>query len=365
MRLGLFMMPLHSLGRDYGEMFAEDAAAVLHADRVGFDEAFVGEHYAAQVEPISNPLQFMSALIPQTERLTFGTGVLNLPHHHPAKVAADVALFDHMSGGRFVMGIGPGGLPSDFELFGTLEADRTAMMTECLDMVHRIWASDPPYDIEGEHWHVRIVDTVQHDLGIGPIPKPLQRPHPPVAVSAMSPFSGTARLAGSRGWHLISANFNPTVHTASHWQVYTQGAEEAGRTPDRATWRVARSVLGTETDAEAYLARPGNSIAAYFNYLLVQFRRAGLSKIMIDDPAMDESDLTLAYCLDRMVIAGSPATVRDRLIDLVDRIGPFGTLLAAFHEWDDAPLWRDSMERLASKVMPQVSRAIDGQKAAE
>ena len=82
------------------------------------------------------------------------------------------------------------------------------------------------------------------DLDISaPIPKPFQRPYPPVAVSAMSPFSGTARLAGSRGWSLISANFNPSVHTRSHWEAYSQGCEQAGRKPDRRDWRVARSIV--------------------------------------------------------------------------------------------------------------------------
>ena len=89
--------------------YQQDYDAALHADRCGFDEVFVGEHYSARVEPISNTLQFMSALIPTAKNITFGTGVLNLPHHHPAKIAADVALFDHMSRGRLIMGIGPAG----------------------------------------------------------------------------------------------------------------------------------------------------------------------------------------------------------------------------------------------------------------
>ncbi len=299
----------------------------------------------------------MSALIPTAKNITFGTGVLNLPHHHPAKVAADVALFDHMSRGRLIMGIGPGGLPSDFELFGTVEKNRAEMMVECLEMVHKIWASDPPYDIKGNHWSVKIQDMVMADLDIGPIPKPFQKPHPPVAVSAMSPSSGTARLAGSKGWSVISANFNPSIHTKSHWDVYCEGCEQSGLMADRRSWRVARSILVTETDSEArdYLARPGNSVFGYYNYLREQFTRAGLLKILKPEPEMDDALITDAFCVESMVVAGSPQTVLDRLAAEMEQIGPYGVLLSAFHEWDDAILWRRSMELLAQEVMPTLS----------
>lgn len=365
MRLGLFMMPLHSGRLGYTEMFQQDMEAALLADRLGYDEVFVGEHWSARVEPISDPLQFMSALIPLATRITFGTGVLNLPHHHPAKIAADVALFDHMSRGRFVMGIGPGGLPSDVELFQTVDKNRGKMMLECLEMAHRIWASEPPYDIEGEFWRVRIVDTVQDDLQIGPIPKPYQKPHPPVAVSAMSPGSGLAKLAGERGWSVISANFNPDSNTRSHWQRYLEGCAEAGRRPDPSAWRVARSILVTETDSQArdYLANPDNSLRGYFHYLRTQLTRAGSLNIFKPDPTTPDDAITDDFCLDTMAIVGSPRTVADRLAALMDDVGPFGTLLAAFHEWDDAPLWRRSMQLLAEDVLPRLTAAARGRHA--
>ena len=89
MKLGLFMMPLHTMRLGYKEMYDQDLAAALHADALGYDEFWLGEHTSAKVEPISNSLQFMSALIHQTKNLVFGTGVINLPNHHPAQVAAD------------------------------------------------------------------------------------------------------------------------------------------------------------------------------------------------------------------------------------------------------------------------------------
>ena len=123
MRLGLFMMPLHDPRRDLPTLLREDQEAILLAERLGFDEAWVGEHLTASTEPIASPLIFLASLIAKTERIRLGTGVMALPHHHPAVVAGHCALFDHLSGGRLLLGIGPGGLPSDIELFGLLGRD--------------------------------------------------------------------------------------------------------------------------------------------------------------------------------------------------------------------------------------------------
>src|SRR5215831_17240530 len=110
MRLGLFMMPVHPPGRLFADTLAEDEEKALYADRLGFDELWLGEHFSATTESIPSPLMFMAALIARTKNLTFGTAVICLPNHHPVKVAAEVAQFDHMSRGRFMLGIGVGGL---------------------------------------------------------------------------------------------------------------------------------------------------------------------------------------------------------------------------------------------------------------
>ena len=361
MRLGMFMMPLHRRGLDYGNMYRQDRAAILHADALGFEEVWVGEHYSAKVEPITNPLQFMSALIFQTEQIKFGTGVLNLAHHNAAKTAGDLAMFDHMAQGRLLLGIGPGGLPSDFELFGLDDPPmRGQRMLDTLDLIQRIWASDPPYDLTGRFQSVRIVDSYAPDLDIGILPKPFQPGGPPVFTSAMNRNSGMAALAGSKGWGLISANFNVDAHTATHWDRYRQGAESASMTADRDLWRVARSIVVAETDAEAqsYLQRPECGVSDYYHYLRVQFVGADLLSILKEDESMPDSDVTDAYCLDRMVIAGSVETVVARLLDLVETVGPFGGLLAAFHDWDDEAFCRRSMALLADEVMPRLRTAM-------
>lgn len=362
MKLGLFMMPLHKVGSlDYTAMYQQDLEAIVHADRLGYDEAWVGEHYTAKPEPITNPLQFMSALIPLTERIRFGTGVLALGHHHPAKVAGDVAMFDHMSRGRFILGIGPGGLGTDFELFGLEDPPlRGQRMLDCIELVEKIWASDPPYRIEGRFWTIKVDDARFPELEVGIIPKPYQKPFPPLTTSAMNVRSGMAKLAGERGWSLISANFNPVIHVAGHWERYCEGCEAAGRRPDRRLWRVARSILVTGSDAEAedYLADPDNGLLDYFRYLRIQLSAGGMINIFKPDETMDDALIDDRFCVDAMVIAGSPKTVLDRLVDVVDQTGPFGTLLAAFHHWDRAPLWRRSMALLAEEVAPALGKLM-------
>src|SRR6476646_6351216 len=123
MRLGMFMMPVHPPGRSLSDTLAEDTAKSILADRLGYDELWMGEHFSATTEPFPSPLMFLAGLVPQTKNLTFGTAVINLPNHHPAIVAGEAAQFDHMSGGRFMFGIGSGGLASDFELYAQAAAE--------------------------------------------------------------------------------------------------------------------------------------------------------------------------------------------------------------------------------------------------
>jgi alkanesulfonate monooxygenase SsuD/methylene tetrahydromethanopterin reductase-like flavin-dependent oxidoreductase (luciferase family) len=358
MKLAFFMMPLHSLKLSYKEMYDMDVEAALYADQLKFDEFWVGEHVTAKVEPVSNILQFLSALIPQTSHMKLCTGVLNLPQHHPARIAADVAMFDHMSNGRFIMGIGPGGLSTDFEMFGTTEKDRQAMMVEGWDIVQKIWNTEPPYDIQGNYWTVRVVNMYQPDMGLGILPKPLQNPFPRIATSAMSPHSGTAKLAGAKNWDLISANFNAPWVVKSHWDQYVKGADQAGLRADPNTWRVCRSILITDSEQETadYLATPDNTIRSYYNYLFTQLSRAGAIKIFLTAPDAAPESLTLQSVIDSMVIAGSRKTVLDKLVSFMDEVGPFGCLTMAFHEWDRPEMWKGSMRKLREDIMPKLSQ---------
>jgi alkanesulfonate monooxygenase SsuD/methylene tetrahydromethanopterin reductase-like flavin-dependent oxidoreductase (luciferase family) len=133
--LGYFAMPLHPKERVYREVMEENRAAVILADQLGFSEAWIGEHQTSVSEPITDPYLFLATMIHQTKNIKFGTAVLNLSYHHPVKLGMQIAMFDQLSGGRTLVGIGLGGLISDSEIFG-VDRDRSyEMMMECINIM--------------------------------------------------------------------------------------------------------------------------------------------------------------------------------------------------------------------------------------
>jgi alkanesulfonate monooxygenase SsuD/methylene tetrahydromethanopterin reductase-like flavin-dependent oxidoreductase (luciferase family) len=368
MHLGMFMQPIHDPERTITDMFEEDRAAIILADQLDFSEAWVGEHTASSIERVVNPLQFFASLLDATRKIKFATGVYPLPQHHPARVAGDVAQFDHISKGRFIFGIGPGATPSDWELFETWDKNKPEMVTESIDMILKIWSSNPPYNIPGKYWSIKIERGMNHALGFGPMLTPYQQPHPEIACSVLSPNSSSARQAGERGWGMASANFLQPIWARSHWEQYLIGAEKQGVRPDRSRWRIARSILVADTDAEAadYLAEKGNSYAWYYQFVIDNMRQAKIMTTLKATPSMPDDEITLKFCLDTMVYSGSPKTVLDRLIDFVDQVGgPFGGILYTFKEWDRPDVHKKSMRLMAHEVMPRLRQYCATKAAAE
>jgi alkanesulfonate monooxygenase SsuD/methylene tetrahydromethanopterin reductase-like flavin-dependent oxidoreductase (luciferase family) len=359
-KLGMFTMPFHHPARDYATLLEEDQEAVILADRLGFTEAFVGEHGSSWSERITSPLIFLASVIHRTRRIRLGTGVINMPQVHPATVAAHAAMFDQLCRGRFIMGIGPGGLVSDFELFDVGQAElRPQMMLESIDTVLKLWAQDPPYEIDGRFWKIRLKDAVWPEFKVGYVPRPFQQPHPPIALSILTPNSQSATTAGERGWIPVSGNFFHKRYLRGHWERYVEGCERAGRRPDPDVWRVSRSVLVTETDAQAedYLAEPETGLSFYYRFFIHSFSNARKALFMLKpDLDMPDDAVTVDAVKRALIIAGSPRRVLDQLVALREEIGHFGTLLMAGHDWDQPKLWRRSMELLATEVMPKLAR---------
>ncbi len=317
MKLGYFMMPLHHIDRDYHETLNEDMEAIIYADELGYSEAWVGEHYSSAVEQITSPLMFHANLIGRTKQIKLATGVMCLPQYHPAVTAGQAAMFDHLSNGRFIMGVGPGGLLSDFELFGVLDKDRMEMMEESLDAMLETWTTDPPYKIQGKHWTIEMKEWTHHDIKLGYVPKPLQQPHPPVAISAMSPNSGSLTFAGRRGYIPVSANFIAPWSLKTHWPTYAAGAAAAGQTVDAENWHVARSIFVDETDAAAaaFTTASGGAMDYYYDYLFQIFDRSDYRAPFVANAGDDPASLTHDQIRDACVIHGSPATVAQKIYD--------------------------------------------------
>ena len=144
MKLGFFTMPMHPIGKDWQTSLKEDREAFILADELGFVEGYVGEHATDPEENITSSALFLATLVDATKRIKLGTGTLNMPNHHPAAIAAQIAMLDHLLGGRFILGISPGALASDAEAFGNMDLPRPAMFLEAINQVLQIWATQPP-----------------------------------------------------------------------------------------------------------------------------------------------------------------------------------------------------------------------------
>jgi len=262
--------------------------------------------------------------------------------------------------GRFIFGIGPGGLRSDMEVCGNLDADRNAMFVESINHILALWAGDAPYNLKGKFWNISTERTLIRDAGQGVMLKPYQQPHPPIVVTVVVPHSRGLAAAAERGWMPISANFLQPKWVATHWPMYQQGCERGGRRADPRDWRVCKSIFVADDDATArrYARNLDGPYGFYFWNLLTKRKSAGNVDIFKHELGMPDRAVTVDYILDQLVICGGVSSVVDQLLAFRETTGDFGTLLYCGHDWADPGLARRSMELMAEKVMPAVNAAI-------
>ena len=357
LKLGFFIQPVHPPSRPYADVLREDREAVVLADRLGYREAFIGEHLVDSAEAITSSLAFIASLADACPSITFGTGVLPLANYHPAMAAAQVAMVDHLVQGRLVLGVGPG-VPGDAEAIGDLGTDRNLKTQEAVEHMRRIWSEDPPYRIEGKFYRTTTVRSFDPQIGVGVAVRPLQKPHPPIAITSIRADARGPHAAGTRGWTGISAAYIGAYVLRAQIQSYLQGRHSAGLSVDASGWRVARSVFVADDDATArqYAHREDGAHSFYFNVMRAKLAKAGALDVMRDYPGQPDSELSTRRCVERLVIAGTPQTVADRILALRNEVGAFGTLLYTGHDWIDPALARRSMELMANEVLPRIDR---------
>jgi alkanesulfonate monooxygenase SsuD/methylene tetrahydromethanopterin reductase-like flavin-dependent oxidoreductase (luciferase family) len=363
MKLATFMMPLHPPGRRPAETLAEDREAILLADKLGFSEAFVGEHVTDLAENVTSCLMFLASVAHETKQIVLGSGTINMPNSHPAAIAAQVAMLDHMLKGRFIMGISPGGLMSDAEVFGNYQKDRNAIFLECINMVLEIWKREGPYDLSGQFFNVSTAKTMIPEIGQGTILKPYQKPHPPIVVTAVAPHSKGVTEAAKRGWTPISANFLLPEWVASHWPKYVEGREAVGAKANPSEWRVAKSIFVADDDkvAERYGRSAEGPYHFYFKQLIRKLVGAGgRGNLFKLDQSQPDSEITADYVTKKLVVAGTVNSVVDQILSFRKTTGDFGTLLYPCHDWLDPALAKRSMQLMAEQVMPRVNSALQG-----
>jgi alkanesulfonate monooxygenase SsuD/methylene tetrahydromethanopterin reductase-like flavin-dependent oxidoreductase (luciferase family) len=359
-RHGMFIMPFHPPTKPPAQCYDEDLELITRAEELGFTEFWIGEHHTMQYENIVMPEIFIARALGETRTIRMGPAPVCIQQHHPAHVACRLAFLDHLSKGRLNLCFGAGSVTADQELYGVEPKNAPEMVDEAIEAVLQFWASDPPYHFEGKYWNIHLAKTVDTETGIGYIPKPYQRPHPPIAVPGMSRNSPSMKTAARRGHQPFGHCLVPGNVLADSWKTYEDAALEAGRQPRRSDWKVARSIFLAETTAEAQKSVRTNSLGKNFEYIGRLFDKGLGRKMYKRDLAMSDADCNLDYLMTEQIIAGDVDEVLRRLVRLIEETGPFGTLVLMGYDWDDKSSWLRSMELFSKELMPALNRAVGG-----
>src|SRR3954470_7956587 len=181
-RHGMFIMPYHDPAKPLGQCYDEDLELIVRAEELGFSEFWIGEHHTMKYENIVMPEIFIARALGETRRIRLGPAPVCLQQHHPGHVAVRLAMLDHLSKGRLNICFGAGSVTADQELFGCDPKNGAEMVDEAIETILYLWIHEPPYEVDGKYWSVALKKSVDEETGIGYIPKPLQKPHPPISV---------------------------------------------------------------------------------------------------------------------------------------------------------------------------------------
>ncbi|MDB5390474.1 MAG: hypothetical protein JWM11_6120 [Planctomycetaceae bacterium] len=357
---GMFIMPFHAPEKPLSQGYDEDLELIVRAENLGFKEFWIGEHHTMKYETIVMPEIFIARALGETSRIRMGPAPVCLNQHHPAHVASRLAFLDHLAKGRLNLCFGNGSVTADQELYSVDPKNGGKMVLEALDVILDLWSHGPPYEHKGEFWQFELKKTVDTECLIGYIHQPYQLPHPPISLPGTSLNSYTMKIAGQRG-------FQPFAHclvagnvVADLWKTYAAAAEEAGRVPNRADYKVARSIFLADTTAEAVKRVRSNSLGRNYEYIGGLFDKGLGRRIYKRDPNMPNSECHLDYLMTEQIIAGDVDVVLRRLLMLVEETGPFGTLILMSYDWDDKASWLHSMDLFVNELMPKLNQAVCG-----
>lgn len=345
MRFGAFLAPFHDPCENPTLALDRDLDLIVHMDRLGFDEVWVGEHHTTGWEYIAAPEIFLAVAAERTKHIRLGTGAVSLTYHHPLMVADRIVLLDHLTRGRVNLGVGPGGHLSDAAMLGIPAAEIRDRMEQALEVILHLLTSTEPITASGPGWEL-------HDAVLQL--RPYQRPHPPLGIPSLeSPF-GMA-LAGRVGAAPLSLFFGAS-DLAAQWAVTEQAAEKAGRTASRDEWRIVVPVHLAETREQAI-----EEVRAAGGEWMFEYVQA-----LTGRPAPVPGPKHLA--VDQMIEAGSwvigtPDDLVEFIRGLEERTGGFGTFLCWGHEWAGPEATRRSYELLARFVMPEMQGSLAGLRA--
>jgi limonene 1,2-monooxygenase len=343
-RFGIFLAPFHDVGQSPTVALERDLELLVHLDRLGFDEAWVGEHHSGGFELIASPEVFLAVAAERTQHLRLGSGVNSVPYHQPLLLADRYVLLDHLTRGRVMLGCGPGQLTSDALMLGIPPDQQRPRMDEALEAIVRLLAGE----VVSMRTDWFTLDEARLQL----------RPYSPdgleLAVAATLSPAGP-RAAGRFGLGLLSVGATTEIGfdvLAAHWDVMEQRAAEFGQRADRARWRLVGPMHLADTKEQA---------RRDVEFGIVEFGRY-FRHVLPTSPVGDADDLAgiLDHC-DRsgFAVIGTPDDAVAQIERLEAQSGGFGTFLLFGHEWADPAATRHSYELFARYVAPHFQGQLD------
>jgi limonene 1,2-monooxygenase len=354
LRFGIFMAPFHSpAGQNPTTALARDVATIQQLDELGYDEAWIGEHHSCGTELIASPEIFIAHVAAQTRHIKLGTGVLSLPYHNPLWVADRAILLDHLTRGRFMLGLGPGALPTDAAMIGIEPAEQRQALEDDAAVLIRLLRSDEPVSIETPRY--RLVDA-RCQL------RPYSDPCFEIGIAAIASPSGP-RIAGQHGVSLLSIGATLVGDTdllAMHWDVAEERAAEFGTTVSRDGWRLVGPMHIAETREQAR-RDVEYGIEAWFDYL--QHTAAAPQFHPLGDSLEERIDWVNESGVG---VIGTPEDAINKIDELYKQSnGGFGCYLMMAHEWARPDAVARHYELFAQHVMPRFQGSADRALASE
>jgi limonene 1,2-monooxygenase len=322
--------------------YEEDLHEIVLADELGFREAWISEHGGGNRPdqlPAADLLICVAAT--RTQQIQLGPGIRPLPYNHPLQVAAEAAVCDHLTGGRYLFGFGTGTLPQLAMQRNVDRAEARTMSEEAIDLILRAWTAPEPFDHDGRYWQGKNINIA---------PRPLQQPHMPVGVACFH-TRATAEMAGRRGFLPLISQYSSVRFVREMAEAFVRGAAAAGRTPRRNEFRVCRYVYvaDSQEQAKAELRESVNRGVVY-NRGLGQF-----DEFLAPGDVREQIDFD--YLVDHEAFyVGDPDHVTRCVQDLYAAVGGFGELmLLVGKDWGTREQRDRSMRLFAEHVMPRLA----------
>lgn len=344
MDFGIFI-PCHRLDDSVSERdtIANALAVARLADEAGFRIAWFPEHHLVQYIACPSPLMLAVSAAARTRRIRVGTAIMVIPYYNPLRLAGELGLADILCEGRLEIGLGRGAFSYEFDRFGIDEQIAARRLRDGMAVIEGLLANDD-FAYQGPN------------LSFSPstaVPKPLQRPHPPIWVAGRSP--DTVRWSVERGYNLLATPWrDPFERVARAYELFRRTVEEVGPAR-RPKFGVSRMTYVGSDEADALEAM--RDVQVHHRVFTRLFNNTATVECGFTrpDPVEDEHSVET---LRANLVAGSAAACVEKL-KMYEELGIDHYVMYAGFLRDHAATMR-SIARFAEHVMPHFAEAKAG-----